>query len=76
MLKKFTNIILGLIIWQGLYLGAEQTQLYNHFNKPAITISTTALWTIKHINIRAVYIQPTTAPYDPVVQVGFSMRIW
>lgn len=70
-------IALG-IHWQGLFVGFEQTRDWRSPLMPGLSTSATALFSMKRIGLRVVYIQPlrTTPKLGPMVQVGASVRLF
>lgn len=65
------------VMWQGLFIGVEQTQMYTDvFKTPNFSMTTMAAWSVGKLNMRASYIQPFNNYYKPVVQIGVSVRIF
>lgn len=68
----------GLIVWQGLFVGAEQTRDWRSPLLPGLSASATAVCSVGRVGLRVVYIQPlrTVPKLGPMVQVGASVRLF
>jgi hypothetical protein len=72
------NLFGALVLWQGLFVGAEHTApVRTPLLQPSVSASATALVSVGRVTTRAVYIQPLQARgYGPAMQVGFSVRLF
>jgi hypothetical protein len=72
------NLLASLLVWQGLFVGVENTApVRTPLIQPAMSSSATALVGIGRFSVRAVYIQPLQrGGYGPALQVGISTRVF
>jgi hypothetical protein len=71
-----TLLLSSFLTWQGLFVGVEQTTPWNRLFEPGISASATAVVSVRHFSLRAVYIQPLQHGHKPMFQVGASWKVF